>query len=114
MPTKTKRIQRPLLCAGTPLHQRKLASARLPYRQHNGLPPVSFELGEQKPAYLAMFNLALKYSPEQAMEALAMVMSACMRTMQKESYRTGIVDMKSGQDMVLEVKLIQPKAGKKK
>lgn len=110
MPIKAKPAQRPILCAGVPL---KLASAVLPYRQHNGLAPVTFELGEQKPAYLAMFNVALKYSPPQAMEALAMVMSACMRTMQQESYRTGIIDMKSGEDMVLEVKLVKPKPKKK-
>lgn len=104
--TKPRRTQRPMLCAGAPISHRKLASASLPARVTGHL-PVQFEMGEQKPAYRALFETALQYGPAEASEGLAMAMVACLRTLQKSDMRTALTDTKTGEKMVLEVKLIR-------
>lgn len=103
--TKPRRIQRPIVCAGAPISQRKLASASLPARV-SGPVPVAFEMGQQKEAYSAVFVTALKYGPEEAAEALSMVLAACIRTLGKRDLRTALMDTRTGKRMVLEARLV--------
>lgn len=102
----SNRVQRPMIIAGAPVSQRKLASASLPARI-TGPVPVAFELGQQKMAYSGIFETALKYGPAEAAEGLAMVLAVCLRTLQQKEQRTALVDNKTGEKMVLEVRLVR-------
>lgn len=106
-PTKPRRGSRPLHVAGAPLSQRKLASATIPAHTATATSVVHFETGEHKPAYAALFAVAIRYTPAEAAEGLSMALTACLRTLGNQTLRTAVVDTKTGEKMVLEVKLVR-------
>lgn len=50
---------------------------------------------QEKSAYEALFEVALRYPPEEAAEGLAMILSVCMRTLAQTENITDTVDLKT-------------------
>lgn len=51
---------------------------------------------QEQSAYAALFEVALRYSPDDAAEGLAMILSVCMRTLGKTELVNDTVDLKTG------------------